>query len=235
VPRRWVPSWVASPWARASIRFRAQRILLYIFQVGSAVTANVASAVILLNGASACNIFWQVTSAATLNGVSFAGTVVAQAGITLGVGSALNGRALTTAAGAVTMSGGNTVGGCSGASGGCPAIDIAPPTVPNGTVGVAYSQQLTGTGGTAPYAFSVSAGAPPAGLTLTAGGLLAGTPTTAGATTVIVRVVDSAGCPGTRPYAVTITTAVPTLPQVFVMLLAVGLIALGYLRLRRRA
>jgi hypothetical protein len=208
---------------------------VYIFQVGSAVTANVASTVLLLNGASACNIFWQVTSAATLNGVSFAGTVVAQAGITLGVGAALNGRALTTAAGAVTMSGGNTVGGCSGATGACPVLDIGPPILPNGTVGLAYSQQLTGTGGTAPYTFSVSSGPLPAGLTLTPTGVLAGTPTTAGTFTFTLRVIDSAGCPGTRPYTVTITTAVPTLPQVFFLLLAMGLMALGYLRLRRRA
>ena len=71
------------------------------------------------NGATACNIFWQVTSAATLNGVTFSGNVVAQAGVTLGVGASLNGRALTTAAGAVTMSGGNTVGGCSAAAPRC--------------------------------------------------------------------------------------------------------------------
>jgi hypothetical protein len=89
---------------------------IYIFQVGSAVTANVGSNVLLLNGASACNVFWQVTSAATLNGVNFAGTVVAQAGVTMGVGASLNGRALATAAGAVTLSGGNTVGGCSAAA-----------------------------------------------------------------------------------------------------------------------
>jgi hypothetical protein len=56
-----------------------------------------------------------VTSAATLNGVNFAGTVVAQSGITLGVGSTLNGRALTTTPGSVTMAGSGVVGGCSGA------------------------------------------------------------------------------------------------------------------------
>jgi type VI secretion system secreted protein VgrG len=207
---------------------------VYIFQVGSALTANVGSNVLLLNGASACNIFWQVTSAATLNGVTFAGTVVAQAGITLGVGAALNGRALATAAGAVTMSGGNTVGGCNAAVG-CPVIGVTPSTLPNGTVGLAYSQQLGGTGGTAPYAFGVSSGTLPAGLTLTPAGLLAGTPTTAGTSTFTLRAIDSAACFGTRGYTVSITTAVPTLPQVFVMLLAVGLMALGYLRLRRRA
>ncbi|MFT6109975.1 MAG: hypothetical protein ACJA2W_002898 [Planctomycetota bacterium] len=82
---------------------------VYIFKVGSAITANVHSNVLLLNGASPSQIFWQVTSAATLNGVTFSGTVIAQAAITLGVGATLNGRALTTAAGAVTMAGSNTV------------------------------------------------------------------------------------------------------------------------------
>ncbi|MFT5127240.1 MAG: VCBS repeat-containing protein, partial [Rhodothermales bacterium] len=49
---------------------------VYIFKVGSAITANVHSSVILLNGASPSQVFWQVTSAATLNGVTFSGTVV---------------------------------------------------------------------------------------------------------------------------------------------------------------
>jgi hypothetical protein len=84
---------------------------LYIFKVSSAVTANVLSNVLMLNGASPSQVFWQVTSAATLNGITFSGTVVAQAGITLGVGTTLYGRALTTAAGAVTMAGGATING----------------------------------------------------------------------------------------------------------------------------
>jgi hypothetical protein len=88
---------------------------VYIFQVGSAITANVQSTVTLINGADPCKVFWQVTSAATLNGLSFAGNVVAQAGVTLGVGSSLNGRALTTVAGAVALSGTDTVGGCGAA------------------------------------------------------------------------------------------------------------------------
>jgi Ice-binding-like len=88
---------------------------VYIFQVGSAVTAQTGSNILLL-GADPCNVFWQVTSAATLLGVNFAGTVVAQAGVTVGTGAVLNGRALTTAAGAVTMNGGNRIGGCSAAA-----------------------------------------------------------------------------------------------------------------------
>ncbi|MCX6023604.1 MAG: ice-binding family protein, partial [Chloroflexi bacterium] len=41
----------------------------YIFRVGSALTANVGSRVTLV-GVDPCEVFWQVTSAATLNGVS---------------------------------------------------------------------------------------------------------------------------------------------------------------------
>jgi len=86
---------------------------VYIFRAASSLVANVGSHVMLLGGADACSVYWQVTSAATLNGVNFAGTVVAQAAVTLGVGDALTGRALTTALGAVTLSGGNSISGCS--------------------------------------------------------------------------------------------------------------------------
>jgi uncharacterized repeat protein (TIGR01451 family) len=90
----------------------------YIFQVGSALTANVLSNVLLTNGADACNVFWQVTSLATLNGSTFAGNVVAQAGVHIGAGTAilpvdLAGRALATAAGDVTLAGFDTIEGCS--------------------------------------------------------------------------------------------------------------------------
>jgi hypothetical protein len=192
----------------------------YIFQVGSAITANVGSSVLLLNGANPCNIFWQVTSAATLNGSTFAGTVVAQANVTLGVGAVLSGRALTTALGSVTLSGGNTIGSCSSPPA-CPLITVAPATLPIGRVGVAYSQQLTASGGTGTYVFSVASGTLPAGLTLTAGGLLSGTPTTQGSSPVTIRATDGASCPGVTTYAMVIapsscpviTLAPPTLPS----------------------
>ncbi|MEN3337659.1 MAG: hypothetical protein V7647_1335 [Acidobacteriota bacterium] len=85
---------------------------LYVFKVGSSLTANVNSTV-LLNGVDPCQVFWQVTSAATLNGVNFAGNVVAQAGVTLGSNATLAGRALTTSLGAVTLAGSNTISACS--------------------------------------------------------------------------------------------------------------------------
>jgi ice-binding like protein/exosortase sorting signal-containing protein len=94
----------------------------YIFRVPTGLTANVGSTVVLA-GADPCSVFWQVGSAAVLNGVNFPGNVVAQAGVTLGVGATLTGRALATA-GPVTLSGGNTVGGCSAA-----AVGAVPPTL----------------------------------------------------------------------------------------------------------
>src|SRR5687768_14745791 len=101
---------------------------LYIFKVASSLTANVGSTVTLV-GVDPCQVFWQVTSAATLNGVNFVGTVVAQAAVTLGSSAILAGRALTTSAGDVTLAGSNTIGGCSAAA--VPPAPIPPvPTLP---------------------------------------------------------------------------------------------------------
>jgi hypothetical protein len=76
----------------------------WIFQIVSTLTtAATNSKIILINGASAHNVFWQVGSSATLGTTTtFAGTIMAQASITLGTGAILNGRALARA-GAVTM------------------------------------------------------------------------------------------------------------------------------------
>jgi hypothetical protein len=54
-----------------------------------------------------------------------------------------------------------------------------------------YSQQLQASGGTAPFNWSISAGALLAGITLSAQGLLAGTPTVGGAFNFTVQVTDS--------------------------------------------
>ncbi|WP_447410859.1 putative Ig domain-containing protein, partial [Clostridium perfringens] len=57
-----------------------------------------------------------------------------------------------------------------------PTLTLAQATVPGGTVGTAYSASLAASGGVAPYRYSVSTGALPAGVTLdAAAGALAGT------------------------------------------------------------
>jgi hypothetical protein len=185
---------------------------IHIFRVTSALTANVSSTV-LFAGADPCLVFWQVGSAATLNGVNFGGNVVSQAGVTLGVGAALTGRALANA-GPVTLAGTNTVGGCSTPSvpPPCPTISLSPATLPNGTVGVAYTQTISASGGTAPYGFAVTTGTLPAGLTLTPAGVLFGTPTAAGTSSFTITASDANSCAGSLAYTITIAAAAPVPP-----------------------
>jgi hypothetical protein len=73
-----------------------------------------------------------------------------------------------------------------------------------GTVGAVYSQTLAGAGGTPPYAWSVSAGALPAGLSLGSDGVLSGTPTEAGAFSFTVQIADSAALTTTKAFSLTI-------------------------------
>jgi len=111
--------------------------------------------------------------------------------------------------------GGNTIGGCASVPvvpPVCPVITLTPLAVPNGTVNVAYSQALTGNGGTAPYTFSLTAGTLPVGLSLTPGGVIAGTPTTAGTSNFTIRATDANGCAGILAYSITIAAAPPPPP-----------------------
>jgi hypothetical protein len=88
----------------------------------------------------------------------------------------------------------------------CPSITVTPGTLPTGTVGAAYSQTLAATNGASPYAWSVQSGTLPAGLTLSATGLLSGTPTAANGAgvSVTLRATDSLGCAGTATYTLKI-------------------------------
>ncbi|MCM5547857.1 putative Ig domain-containing protein [Xanthomonas hortorum pv. pelargonii] len=94
-------------------------------------------------------------------------------------------------------------------------VTVGPTTLPAATAGSAYSQSLTASGGTAPYSFAVTAGALPAGLTLSAAGVLSGTPTASGTFNFTATATDS-GSPtltsGSRAYALTVAGATVTLP-----------------------
>ena len=76
---------------------------VFIIQVGSALTTATSSVVNLVDGAQACNVFWQVGSSATLGTNStFQGTILAQTSITVTTGVSMFGRALART-GAVTL------------------------------------------------------------------------------------------------------------------------------------
>jgi uncharacterized repeat protein (TIGR01451 family) len=157
---------------------------VFIFQIASTLTTASGSQVVLINGANAANIFWQVGSSATLGTTSiFNGTILAQVSITVKTGATLNGRALART-GAVTLDSNTMV------NPGAPITTATPPTLtaincplPAAIVGTAYNSSLVATGGTPPYNFFVTAGALPAGLNLNAStGAVTGTPTGAGGT-----------------------------------------------------
>lgn len=76
---------------------------VFVFQAASTLVTGSASKVSLVNGAQACNVFWQVGSSATLGtGSSFVGTIMALTSITVTTDTTVEGRALARN-GAVTL------------------------------------------------------------------------------------------------------------------------------------
>lgn len=76
---------------------------VWIFQIGSTLTTDPATSIVLAGGALPNNIYWQVGTSATLGTTSiFKGNILAEASITLNTGATLDGRALTQTA-SVTM------------------------------------------------------------------------------------------------------------------------------------
>ena len=70
-----------------------------------------------------------------------------------------------------------------------------------GYIGQPYAGQMTATGGTEPYTWSVSGGALPSGISLSSGGALSGTPTASGTFSVTIKVTDHDGATATKPFS----------------------------------
>lgn len=100
----------------------------------------------------------------------------------------------------------------------CNPITINPVALSPGTVGLAYNQALTASGGTAAYGYTVTTGALPSGLTLSTGGTISGAPIVSGTFNLTVTATDANGCTGARAYSLivacpTITLSPTTLPN----------------------
>jgi Putative Ig domain len=76
------------------------------------------------------------------------------------------------------------------------AITITPTSLPSGTVGTSYAQQLSASGGQSPYTWAVSAGSLPTGLSLSAG-------SSGGGNTSILHVAANGGPDGTSGQSFT--------------------------------
>ena len=86
---------------------------VFVFQIGSTLTTASNASVLVINGGSACNVYWKIGSSATLGTTTtFSGNILAQASITLNTGASIVGRALALTA-AVTLDTNNvTIAGC---------------------------------------------------------------------------------------------------------------------------
>ena len=198
---------------------------VFIFKIGSTLTTASGSSVVISNGGSACNVFWQVGSSATLGTTSsFSGNILALTSITLTTGASVTGRALARN-GAVTLDSDSvTVAACS--SGPAPAPAPGGPTPPvancaatspdlfitkhhagafavgvNGTYGIAlFNQGVAATSGTITVTDTL-----PAGLTFVSG---TGVTWTCGAVGQIVTCTTPGPATAASPYPNNITLTV---------------------------
>lgn len=89
-------------------------------------------------------------------------------------------------------------------------ITLSPSTLPAPQAGAAYSQQITASGGAAPYAYAVVSGVLPVGLTLDiTTGTISGTPRQVGTFNFAVMAVDDNFGSGSQAYSFTVSE--PTL------------------------
>lgn len=91
-------------------------------------------------------------------------------------------------------------------AGPCSGAAMTPGSLPGGTVGTAYSQSVSVTGGSGTYSYSISSGALPPPLGISSAGLISGTPTAAGTYTFTVHGASTPpGCDVFQPYTIQIT------------------------------
>ncbi|HTB79825.1 MAG TPA: putative Ig domain-containing protein [Opitutaceae bacterium] len=87
---------------------------------------------------------------------------------------------------------------------GSPPTFTSGPTLASGILNSPYTQSIGATGGKAPYAWSMTSGALPAGLTMNGAGVITGTPTAAGTANFTVKVAGTDGLSSSQAFSLTI-------------------------------
>lgn len=172
---------------------------VWVFQAASTLTIASGSLITVTGGASACNVFWQVGTSATIQpGAQFVGTVMAGESVTAQTGATITGRLLART-GAVTLDT-NTIIASTGCGSGSVSVspEFTSQTPPAGTEGDEYTYTVAASGTPAPT-FTVTSGGLPPGLVLDEEtGVISGTPTAPGTYEFEITASN-----GTAPDAVT--------------------------------
>ncbi|MEP6477993.1 MAG: ice-binding family protein [Rhodoglobus sp.] len=167
---------------------------VWVFQAASTLIVGSASHIVVSGGASACNVFWQIGSSATLGTTAdFVGTVMADQSITATTGATITGRllaknaAVTLDSNVITLPTGCSAPGTVGEDD-TPAFTSGLPM--DAVVGTPYEFDVTATGAPTPD-YDVTSGTLPTGLSLdTDTGAISGTPTEAGTWTFTITATN---------------------------------------------
>ena len=181
---------------------------VWVFQAASSLTIGSATQIIITGGASACNVFWQVGSSASIGtSAHFQGTVMADQAVTAATGADVIGRLLARSAEVTLQSNTITVpANCVPGSPPITTVDLAitSTTLPTATAGTPYAFALTTT---VPVSrFRIASGALPSGLVLdSTTGMISGIPLTHGVASFTVAA--GSGGPTDVTAALTLSTA----------------------------
>lgn len=90
-------------------------------------------------------------------------------------------------------------------------VTVTPASLPPATRGVPYSQNLSSSGGIAPYTYSLVSGSLPVGVAFSSAGVITGVPISAGTYAFTVRSTDDAGYNTTVNYSIAVDAPAITL------------------------
>ena len=180
----------------------------YVLLIGTCPAISILPAT-LSNGLINTNYNQVLTASGGSGGYNFTFTGSLPNGVTLSSGGTLSGSPTVVGTFNFTVTA-TDQSGCTGTKSYtlviCSPITVNPATLPTGTVGSTYSQNLSAVGGGVPHNFTFS-GTLPNGLTLANNGVLSGTPSVAGTFNFTVTATDTSSCTGSQSYTVTINPA----------------------------